>query len=273
MGGRRWTRPACGCATAWRRSTPRSCAWGKGGSPAGLGAPPPSAGPRAGRNRGPVAGHPPRVGVGPARGAPARERAGGGHGKPAPPVCRPAPRDEAGVRGRRPSAGRRGPLPQGDGELLARLVPLLRGPGLPATNNDLEHYFGSARYHERRASGRRSASPTLVVRGSVRLIAAVATRQRPFTAHDLYPRDQLAWRGLRRRLEQRHDARRQQRRFRRDSAAYLTRLEEALLRSPTRGLVDQGDDRHGPAPTPSRSDGTRLRCGQCAGNSLHPHTA
>lgn len=104
-------------------------------------------------------------------------------------------------------------------------------PDLPATNNDLEHYFGSARYHERRASGRRSASPSLVVRGSVRLIAAVATRQRPFSAAELCPQDHQAWRTLRQRLEQRHDARRQQRRFRRDPAAYLAALEQTSLKS------------------------------------------
>jgi len=49
-------------------------------------------------------------------------------------------------------------------------------PDLPHTNNDLEHFFGSARYHERRATGRKLASPATVVRGSVRLVAAVATR-------------------------------------------------------------------------------------------------
>jgi len=37
-------------------------------------------------------------------------------------------------------------------------------PDLPRTNNGLEHYFGSARYSERRATGRKSASPGLVVR-------------------------------------------------------------------------------------------------------------
>ena len=37
---------------------------------------------------------------------------------------------------------------------------------VPRTNNDLEHAFGSHRYHERRASGRRRASPGLVVMGS-----------------------------------------------------------------------------------------------------------
>src|SRR5581483_11397985 len=62
-------------------------------------------------------------------------------------------------------------------------------PDLPRTNNDLEHYFGAARYHERRASGRKGADPGIVVRGSVRLLAAVATRQRPVTAEQLRPRD------------------------------------------------------------------------------------
>ena len=33
---------------------------------------------------------------------------------------------------------------------------------LPRTNNDLEHVFGSTRYHERRATGRKQASPGLV---------------------------------------------------------------------------------------------------------------
>jgi hypothetical protein len=47
---------------------------------------------------------------------------------------------------------------------------------LPRTDNDLEQLFGAHRYHERRASGRKVASPGLVVRGSVRLPAALATR-------------------------------------------------------------------------------------------------
>ena len=50
---------------------------------------------------------------------------------------------------------------------------------LPRTNNDLEHLFGSHRYHERRASGRKRAAPGLVVSGSVRVIASVATRLKP----------------------------------------------------------------------------------------------
>jgi hypothetical protein len=50
-------------------------------------------------------------------------------------------------------------------------------PDLPRTNNDLEHEFISQRYHERRASGRKTASPAAVLRGEARLVAAIATRQ------------------------------------------------------------------------------------------------
>ena len=49
---------------------------------------------------------------------------------------------------------------------------------LPRTNNDLEQTFGSHRYHERRSSGRRRASPGLVVMGSARVISGLATRLR-----------------------------------------------------------------------------------------------
>jgi hypothetical protein len=60
---------------------------------------------------------------------------------------------------------------------------------LPRTNNDLEQFFGSYRYHERRCSGRKVACPGTVVRGSVRLVAAVATRLRPVEGADLVPSD------------------------------------------------------------------------------------
>jgi hypothetical protein len=104
-------------------------------------------------------------------------------------------------------------------------------PDLPRTNNDLEQFFGAARYHERRATGRKVASPALVVRGSVRLVAAVATRLSPFAAADLQPSDLVAWYNLRQELDQRQEARRAQLRFRRDPDAYLAHLEEALLKS------------------------------------------
>lgn len=102
--------------------------------------------------------------------------------------------------------------------------------GLPRTNNDLERYFGSARYHERRASGRKGASPAMVVRGSVRVIAAVATPPGGFEASEIRPRDLAKWRALRETLESRRERRRLQLRFRRDPAAYLAKLEEQLLK-------------------------------------------
>jgi len=101
-------------------------------------------------------------------------------------------------------------------------------PDLPRTNNELEQYFGSARYHERRATGRKGASPGLVVRGAVRLIAAVATRLRLFDAPELQPADLGRWRALRRQLATRQEARCAQLRFRKDPDAYLSALEQRL---------------------------------------------
>jgi hypothetical protein len=102
--------------------------------------------------------------------------------------------------------------------------------GVPRTNNDLEQCFGSVRYHERRASGRKGAAPGLVVRGQVRLMAAIATRMREVKAEDLRPVDVVAWRELREELDKRQEARRRQLRFRRDPQAYLRTLEERLLK-------------------------------------------
>jgi hypothetical protein len=100
---------------------------------------------------------------------------------------------------------------------------------LPRTNNDLEQFFGSYRYHERRASGRKVACPGTVVRGSVRLVAAAATRLRSIEAEDLIPSDLPAWRELRGRLERRQAVRTLGRRFRRDPVGYLKSLEDALI--------------------------------------------
>jgi hypothetical protein len=102
---------------------------------------------------------------------------------------------------------------------------------LPRTNNDLEQLFGAHRYHERRCSGRKVASPGLVVRGSVRLPAALATRLRgEVRGEDLAPSDLKAWRELRAGLERRQAVRAQGRRFRRDPAAYLKELEDVLIK-------------------------------------------
>jgi hypothetical protein len=99
---------------------------------------------------------------------------------------------------------------------------------LPRTNNELEQYFGSARYHERRASGRKQASPGLVVRGAVRVVTSVASRLQPFSGSELCPTDFTRWRALRSELNHRHEVRRMQHRFRRSPETYLTALEEKL---------------------------------------------
>lgn len=101
--------------------------------------------------------------------------------------------------------------------------------GLPRTNNDLEQFFGSYRYHERRCSGRKVACPGTVVRGSVRLVAAAATRAKAVEPADLVPADLDAWRALRASLERRRAVRTLGRRFRRDPDAYLRSLEASLI--------------------------------------------
>ena len=98
-------------------------------------------------------------------------------------------------------------------------------PELPRTDNGLERLFGSQRHHERRATGRKTASPATVLRGGVRVIAATATRLHPPTARDLGRVSRERWRDLRQRLDQRRQARTLRTRFRRDPEAYLAALE------------------------------------------------
>jgi hypothetical protein len=128
---------------------------------------------------------------------------------------------------------------QAAGPLAAALDQFLKGtrrywPGLfycydiaelPRTNNALEQYFGAHRYHERRATGRKTANATLVLRGSVRLGACAATRLCAVSAEAIVPATLDAWKTLRRDLTTRCQSRTLQQRFRRDSAAYLERLE------------------------------------------------
>ena len=112
------------------------------------------------------------------------------------------------------------------------------GPGLfpcytladvPRTKNALEQCFGAHRYHERRATGHTGASPALVLRGAVRLVAWAATRLRSFTGAELAPAQLRPWQTRRQPLESRRQQRVRRSRLRRNSAAYLTRLEKDLL--------------------------------------------
>ena len=101
--------------------------------------------------------------------------------------------------------------------------------GLPRTNNDLEQTFGSVRHGERRTTGRKKVSPGLVIRGEVRIMAAMATRMQRFGPEELCPHDPEALTQLRTRIEQREEARRAQRRFRRAPARYLAHAEQLFL--------------------------------------------
>lgn len=100
---------------------------------------------------------------------------------------------------------------------------------LPRTNNDLEQFFGAHRHHERRATGRKGASPALVLRGAVQIVSWAATRLRAFQGEELAPSNPQAWQALRRALDTRRQQRVHHRRFRRDPDAYLAALEKEFL--------------------------------------------
>ena len=109
------------------------------------------------------------------------------------------------------------------------LFPCYTVPDLPMTNNDLEQFFGAYRYHDRRTTGRKVASPGLVLNGSVGVIAAAATRLHTYSAAELAPEKVSAWQELRQARETRRQQRTLRRRFRRDPASYLASLEANLL--------------------------------------------
>src|SRR5262249_56638476 len=99
-----------------------------------------------------------------------------------------------------------------------------RLPHLPRPNTDLEQFFGAYRDHERRATGRKAASPAVVLRGAVRLVACAATRLRPFTGAELAPDTISAWHELRHALGTRRHQRTQRRRLRRAPATHLRQI-------------------------------------------------
>ena len=105
-------------------------------------------------------------------------------------------------------------------------------PDLPRTNNGLEQLFGSTRHHERRCTGRKAASPGLVLRGSVRIVAGLATRGGCFHGREPAPQPLDAWRTLRAGLDERRRTRALRYRFRRDPAAYLRDLQALALKRP-----------------------------------------
>ncbi len=91
--------------------------------------------------------------------------------------------------------------------------------------------FGSFRHHQRRTTGRQKTRASMFVTGSARLIAAVATRIKTFTAQDLALVDWAAWRYQRSQLDSLRQTHLQQYRFRRDPDNYLLELETELLQS------------------------------------------
>ena len=102
-------------------------------------------------------------------------------------------------------------------------------PGLPKTNNDLEHTFGKLRHHQRRCTGRKVAPASLVLRGSVQLVACIATQISTFHTKHLASIPVEDWRKLRSRLEQHRINRVKQLQFRRSPVDYLNNLESQLL--------------------------------------------
>lgn len=98
----------------------------------------------------------------------------------------------------------------------------------PRTNNDLEQTFGSFRHHQRRCTGQKK-SPRLVIRGSSRLIAAIATKLTTFSNSALAQVNVERWHNFRKHLQEINHCRIQQRHFRQDPDAYLESLENELL--------------------------------------------
>ncbi len=97
---------------------------------------------------------------------------------------------------------------------------------LPRTNNDLEQLFGRWRHHQRRCTGRKVAPASVVVRGSVQIVTAIATQTRSFSAADLATVSITDWQTLRAELKGHQHKRNQQGQFRRSPAAYLADLEQ-----------------------------------------------
>jgi len=103
-------------------------------------------------------------------------------------------------------------------------------PDVPPTNNALEQCFGSVRWHERRAPGRTTV-PGFVVRGPVRVLAAVASHSQCLCVQALQPHNTQAWYHLRDHLAARQEQHRLQFRFRKDPDSYLAATEDILIKA------------------------------------------
>ncbi len=99
----------------------------------------------------------------------------------------------------------------------------------PATFNDLDQLFGRWRHHQRRCTGRKVAPASLVIRGSVQLVATIATQLRSFTATELATVSIEAWQLRSAELNCYQHKRHQQRQFRRSPAIFLATLEQKCL--------------------------------------------
>lgn len=123
------------------------------------------------------------------------------------PIASPGGDDPA-ARDGGPDWDRCGDLLARDPEILTGLFARSKTPDLLRINNDLEYFFGSARYNERRVTGWTFASPATVVRDLVRLVGAVVTRLAAVIPGRLQPVDLVTWRTLRQQADFRHEVRR-----------------------------------------------------------------
>ena len=103
--------------------------------------------------------------------------------------------------------------------------------GLPRTNNNLEQMFGSFRHHQRRCTGLKKAPSSTVISGSSKIVAAIASNLKTFSAIDLAEVNLSLWRQKRQEIDLLRKSRLQQRHFRKDPDTYLTKLETELLQA------------------------------------------
>jgi hypothetical protein len=102
--------------------------------------------------------------------------------------------------------------------------------GLGRTNNDLEQFFGSWRWHERRCSGRKVASRSDVLLGPASLASSLASRQGPVSGEDLAGVDLERWRQIREEIVTHQKRFRQRRAFRRNPDKYLGELTARTIK-------------------------------------------